>query len=453
MCQARGMRYIIIGAGAIGATIGGRLAEAGLDVVLVARGAHAQALAADGLRLTTAGGERVHRLPVVTGPAELGELRPDDVLLLTVKTQDAIAALDAWGDAEVAGGGTAAQRLPVLCLQNGVESERLALRRFARVYGVCVWLPATFLEPGVVSALCAPLTGILHLGRAAGGSDARARAIAADLEKAGFGAPVVEDVMRWKYAKLLGNLGNAIQATTGPEPDPAKAALLLRAIREGKAAFAAAGIGYASDAEQSAARDGKVEQPHGGAGRVVVAEPGARDGVGGGGLPQRGDLPAGSAARGGDAGQRDAAARGEHLRAGGVAAGGDGGPGPDGPGRRGGCPGVAAGCRVPVPVRGGRCAGLLPDPPFLRSPGLRPGPVRGLRARALKRRAGWGAPGRAGAFRPTGPGPGPGSGRPRRSAGGGGGPVREPRRGRGTRGPRPRPPRPPRCGPGGGRGR
>ncbi|MFF1558592.1 ketopantoate reductase family protein [Streptomyces sp. NPDC058279] len=257
------MRYIIIGAGAIGATIGGRLGEAGQDVVLVARGAHAQALAADGLRLTTAAGERVHRLPVVTGPAELGELRPDDVLLLTVKTQDAIAALDAWGDAEVAGGGTAAQRLPVLCLQNGVESERLALRRFARVYGVCVWLPATFLEPGVVSALCAPLTGILHLGRATGGTDTRVRAIAADLEKAGFGAPVVEDVMRWKYAKLLGNLGNAIQATTGPEPAPAKAALLLRAIREAKAAYGAAGIGYVSEAEQSAAREGKVDQPAG----------------------------------------------------------------------------------------------------------------------------------------------------------------------------------------------
>uniref|UniRef100_A0AAU2JXE7 Ketopantoate reductase family protein n=1 Tax=Streptomyces sp. NBC_00049 TaxID=2903617 RepID=A0AAU2JXE7_9ACTN len=255
------MRYIIIGAGAVGATIGGRLAEAGGEVVLVARGAHAEALRADGLRLTTADGTRAHRLPVVTGPAELGELRPDDVLLLTVKTQDAIAALDAWGDAEVTGGGTAAQRLPVLCAQNGVESERLALRRFARVYGMCVWLPATFLEPGVVSALCAPLTGILHLGRAAGGTDAVARAIGADLDKAGFEAPVVEDVMRWKYAKLLGNVGNAIQATTGPEPDPAKGALLLRAVREAKAAFAAAGITYASQAEESAARDGKVDHP------------------------------------------------------------------------------------------------------------------------------------------------------------------------------------------------
>ncbi|WP_330299227.1 ketopantoate reductase family protein [Streptomyces sp. NBC_00503] len=258
------MRYIIIGAGAIGATIGGRLADSGSEVVLVARGAHQEALRADGLRLTTADGERVHRLPVVGGPGELGELRSDDVLLLTVKTQDAIAALDAWGDAEVAGGGTAAQRLPVLCAQNGVESERLALRRFARVYGVCVWLPATFLEPGTVSALCAPLTGILHIGRAAGGpADGKARRIAADLEKAGFEAPVVDDVMRWKYAKLLGNLGNAIQATTGPEPEPAKGALLLRAIREGKAVYAAAGISFASEAEQSAARDGKVDQPAG----------------------------------------------------------------------------------------------------------------------------------------------------------------------------------------------
>ncbi|WP_327255695.1 ketopantoate reductase family protein [Streptomyces sp. NBC_01244] len=257
------MRYIIIGAGAIGATIGGRLAESGNEVVLVARGPHAEALRANGLRLTTADGERMHRLPVVKGPAELGELRPDDVLLLTVKTQDALAALDAWADAEVTGGGTAAQRLPVLCAQNGVESERLALRRFARVYGVCVWLPATFLEPGVVSALCAPLTGILHLGKAAGGADGPVRRIAADLEKAGFGAPVTEDVMRWKYAKLLGNLGNAIQATTGPEPEPAKAALLLRAVREAKAAFAAAGLDWTSDAEQAAVRDGKVDAPAG----------------------------------------------------------------------------------------------------------------------------------------------------------------------------------------------
>lgn len=232
----------------------------------------------------------MHRLPVASGPAELGELRPDDVLLLTVKTQDAVAALDAWGDAEVAGGGTAAQRLPVLCAQNGVESERLALRRFARVYGVCVWLPSTFLEPGVVSALCTPLTGILHVGLAAGGTDAVSRAVAADLGKAGFEAPVVEDVMRWKYAKLLGNLGNAIQATTGPEPDAAKAALLGRAMRRGEGGLRGRGhrVRLGGRAGRSARRQG--EPAAGDSGRVVVAEPGAGDGVGRGRLPQRGDL-------------------------------------------------------------------------------------------------------------------------------------------------------------------
>ncbi|EDX26561.1 hypothetical protein SSAG_06252 [Streptomyces sp. Mg1] len=62
MCQAQAMRYIIIGAGAIGATIGGRLAESGREVVLVTRGAHAEALRADGLQLTTVSGNRTNRL-------------------------------------------------------------------------------------------------------------------------------------------------------------------------------------------------------------------------------------------------------------------------------------------------------------------------------------------------------------------------------------------------------
>ncbi|MEV7413826.1 2-dehydropantoate 2-reductase N-terminal domain-containing protein [Streptomyces sp. NPDC089919] len=257
------MRYIIIGAGAIGATIGGRLAAAGGEVVLAARGAHAAALRENGLRLTTADGTRVHRLPVVEGPDELGALRPDDVLLLTVKTQHAQAALEAWGAAEVAGGGTAAQRLPVLCAQNGVEGERLALRRFDRVYGVSVWLPASFLEPGVVEALCAPLTGMLHLGRYPAGADGLARRVAADLVAAGFEAPVVEDVMRWKHTKLLHNVANAIQVTTGPEPHPAKAALAGRAAAEARAVFAAAGIALVPEPEQAAARDGKIVPPAG----------------------------------------------------------------------------------------------------------------------------------------------------------------------------------------------
>jgi len=253
------MRYIIIGAGAVGGAIGGRLAGAGCEVVLVARGAQRAALAEHGLRLKVPDGESAYRLPVVEEPAELGELRPDDVLVLAVKTQDSEAALAAWGPAPVAGGGTAAERLPVVCAQNGVESQRLALRRFRQVYGVCVWLPATFVEPGVVAAEGAPLTGILHLGRYPHGTDETARLIAADLEKSRFEAPVVPDVTRWQYAKLLGNLANATEAVSGPLGSEESFAFYGRVRAEGAAVLDAAGVAYASADEEKEARGEKIQ--------------------------------------------------------------------------------------------------------------------------------------------------------------------------------------------------
>ncbi|MFD9433109.1 ketopantoate reductase family protein [Streptomyces sp. NPDC060002] len=252
------MRYIIIGAGAIGGTVGGRLAEAGQEVVLVARGAHRAALTEGGLRLRVPQGELTYRLPVVDGPDALGTLRADDVLFLAVKTQDTEAALQVWGPTPVEGGGTAAERLPLVCAQNGVESPRLALRRFRHVYGVCVWLPATHVEPGVVSAAGTPLTGILHLGRYPHGTDDTARRIAADLEKAHFEAPVVPDLSRWQYAKLLSNLGNALEAVSGPVGDPEAEALYAKVRAEGEAVLHAAGIAWASTEEQQALRGDKV---------------------------------------------------------------------------------------------------------------------------------------------------------------------------------------------------
>ncbi|WP_328493248.1 ketopantoate reductase family protein [Streptomyces sp. NBC_00414] len=252
------MRYIIIGAGAVGGAIGGRLAGSGHDVVLVARGAHHEALRERGLRLVTPDGPSTHRLPTADGPGALGELRADDVLVLAVKTQDSVAALEAWGPAPVAGGGTAAERLPLFCAQNGVESQRLALRRFRRVYGVCVWLPATFVEPGVVSAAGAPLTGILHLGRFPHGTDDTVRAVAADLSASRFEAPVVADVARWQYAKLLANLANAIEAVSGVVDSEEAVALQGRVRAEGEAVLVAAGIPYASEEEQKEARADKM---------------------------------------------------------------------------------------------------------------------------------------------------------------------------------------------------
>ncbi|MGW0905587.1 ketopantoate reductase family protein [Streptomyces sp. NPDC002853] len=252
------MRYIIIGAGAIGGTVGGRLAETGHDVVLVARGAHYEAVREGGLRVRTPEGELTHRLPVVQGPAELGELRPDDVLFLAVKTQDCAAALDTWGARPVVGGGTAGERLPLVCAQNGVESERIALRRFRRVYGMCVWLPATHVEPGSVSAAGAPYTGMLHIGRYPRGMDDTARLISADLEKSKLLSPVVADVMRWKYGKLLANLANAVEAVTGVLSGNEAVALYRRARAEGEAVLAAAGIEAVGEQEQKEARGDRV---------------------------------------------------------------------------------------------------------------------------------------------------------------------------------------------------
>jgi len=250
------MRYIVIGAGGIGGTIGGRLAQAGHEVVLVARGPHLDALRAQGgLRLATPEGTSVVELPAVSGPDEV-ELTSDDILLLATKTQDAEAALAGWAWQPVKGGTVAADDLPVVCAQNGVASERLALRRFRHVYGVCVWLPATHLEPGVVEAQGAPLSGLLHIGRYPSGTGKTIERIGTDLAASRFLAPVVPDIMRWKHGKLLANLGNAIEAVCGLGDH---SELRRRVRAEGKAALAAAGIAYARNEENAALRGDQVK--------------------------------------------------------------------------------------------------------------------------------------------------------------------------------------------------
>lgn len=243
-------RYIIIGAGAVGGTIGARLFESGHEVVLVARGAHYRVLHEDGLRFVTPDGERVLPIPAVDGPRALAP-RADDVLIVATKTQDTAAALDAWAGRAP----SSAEPPPVILAQNGVENERLALRRFAEVYGMCVWLPATHLEPGVVEAWCTPYTGVLHLGRYPRGEDEFVHGISEDLEKSGFRAPVHPDVMRWKYSKLLGNLANSIEALCD-SMDGAEADALYRRVRaEGAAVLDAAAIAYADPDEEASFRE------------------------------------------------------------------------------------------------------------------------------------------------------------------------------------------------------
>src|SRR5207249_3631597 len=154
-------------------------------------------------------------------PLELS-FTDSDVVILTMKSQDTESALR---DLERAGG----DEVPVICCQNGVDNERMAARRFARVYGMVVWVPATYLEPGVVLNHATPVGGILDAGCYPRGVDPLITRVTADLTPSGFSAQPDPRIMRWKYTKLLSNLRNALQAACGLE---VHAPEFVRAVRE-----------------------------------------------------------------------------------------------------------------------------------------------------------------------------------------------------------------------------
>jgi 2-dehydropantoate 2-reductase len=243
------MRIIIYGAGGIGGTIGARLQMTGTAVTLIARGRHLAALARDGLRFLTPSGAHQLQIPVVAHPSEL-TFAADDVVFLCMKSQHTEPALR---DLRAAAG----VDVPVVCVQNGVANERAAARYFRRVYGMVVMLPAVHLEAGVVVTHATGVGGILDVGCFPAGTDDLARDIAAALATAGFSAKPDAKVMRWKYAKLLLNLNNALQAAVGLQTDARAVAGMLRA--EALACYAAAGIDCASAAENKARR---ADGPH-----------------------------------------------------------------------------------------------------------------------------------------------------------------------------------------------
>ncbi len=242
------MRFIVFGAGAVGGVVGGRLAQHGHDVVLIARGDHYEAIRAGGLRLLSPVDDVRLEVPVARGPGEL-RIGPDDVVLLAVKSHGTQAALDAL--VPVAPPGT-----PVVCLQNGVDNERAALRLFPNVYGICVMCPTTHLVPGEVRAHSAPVTGILDVGRYPAGTDGTAEAVAEALSASTFVSEPRADIMRWKYAKLLMNLANAVEAVCGP---PVAGPLTELVRREGVACLKAAGIDFVSEEDDRARRGDLVK--------------------------------------------------------------------------------------------------------------------------------------------------------------------------------------------------
>jgi len=251
-------RYIILGAGAVGGALGGRLGLVGRDVVLVARGDHLAALRQGGLRLRTPDEDVTQQLPAIAAPDEI-DLDIDDVLILATKSQQANDVLLRWADALVhqngAVIGTAGEQLPIFIALNGVAGEAFAHRYFRRVFGVCVWMPVVHLVPGEVIIRSTPQSGMLHIGqvpKSLPDGDQVLKQVADDLIAANFDVPLPDDVMAWKYRKLISNIGNVFQALVSRNGDWRP--LAAEAETEARSVLDAARIGYISDAEETAAR-------------------------------------------------------------------------------------------------------------------------------------------------------------------------------------------------------
>jgi 2-dehydropantoate 2-reductase len=259
------MRVLIIGAGAVGTVVGGRLAAAGHDVALLARPETAAAIAAHGLSVRGPDpGQRVAApARAFTGVAEAvrGGFEPD-LVIVCVKAYDTpgVASLlgSQWpGDPAGAGGAAAGGSPPVvLTLQNGVGNEEALAAAVGggRVVGGALTASVSLIEAGVARQNTRGGAGVAPYGPATGGPAApalnpdAARLCADALAGAGFRVTTAPDHRSLKWSKLLLNMwANTTCAildlpAAGVLGHPGLFALELAAFREAVRAMRRAGI-------------------------------------------------------------------------------------------------------------------------------------------------------------------------------------------------------------------
>lgn len=224
----------VLGAGAVGGALGGLLHRAGHRITLVARGAHLDALRRDGLRLLTPAGEETHAIPATdTVPTDT------DVVLLAVKADDIPRALTQVPDG-----------VPIVCLQNGLDSAATVAAAGHPAIAAMVWLPTTHLVPGEVR-----IHGWPHPGRVdlAAHPAPLTAALAAALRAAGVRSDPRPDIMARKRGKLLANLPAGLEVACG-RVDPA---LRRRLIAEAEATYRAAALDWV--APETLAADAAIE--------------------------------------------------------------------------------------------------------------------------------------------------------------------------------------------------
>jgi 2-dehydropantoate 2-reductase len=267
------MKFLIAGAGAIGAYVGARMARAGLDVVLYARGPHLRAMQEHGVRVKSADGDfEAH--PKVAGT--LDEIGPVDVIFLGVKahgltqlapqlkpvlgpdtavvsTQNGVP----WWFFQGFGGAWEGTRLERVD-PGGVVSDAIESRR---VLGSLVYFATEIVEPGVVRHTEG---NRISLGEPTGARSDRCKQIAEALSTAGLRCPVTARIRHEIWVKILGNVAfNPISALTGATlaqmvRDPEVCALVRNIMSEAEAVAAQLGMELPITIEQRIAGAGKV---------------------------------------------------------------------------------------------------------------------------------------------------------------------------------------------------
>jgi len=256
----------IFGAGAIGGYMGARLAAAGADVTLIARGPHLEAMRRDGLRLIEADGSELLTRPRVLGDS--AEAGPHDYVVLAVKSHSVAPALPAI--LPLLGPDSA-----VVTAQNGVpwwyfyklagpwEDLRIeSVDPGGRIWETigprraiaCVVYPACEIErPGVIRHV--DDENRFSLGEPDGGRSERVAALAQALIAAGLRAPVRARIRSEIWVKLWGNVAlNPLSALTRATlaqicAEPATRAFARAVMVEVEAVAAALGEKMAVDVE------------------------------------------------------------------------------------------------------------------------------------------------------------------------------------------------------------
>jgi 2-dehydropantoate 2-reductase len=218
------MKFLIAGAGAIGAYLGARMARAGYDVTLFARGPHLEAMQQYGVRVKSAEGDFEAR-PRIVG--SLDEVGPADVVFLGVKAHSLpqlaaqlqpVMGLDTtvvstqngipWWYFQGFGGAWDGLRLERID-PRGVIAAAIAPHR---VVGSIVYFSTEISEPGVIQHTEG---NRISLGEPSGARSERCRKIAETLVASGLRCPVTTHLRQEIWVKLLGNASfNPVSALT-----------------------------------------------------------------------------------------------------------------------------------------------------------------------------------------------------------------------------------------------